>query len=217
MSFFATNLKQIREEKEFTQAEMAIFLQLTRTAYAGYELDKSTPDFKTLISISKIIDIDLETLVNIDLSLDDNNIKTLDTKGDFTEVSIYNHKSAAGNVDTAFEDTYVMETMLVPNAMGVRKGDIGLYTDGESMRPNIMAGDLLILRKVEDNIDNLTPNDVYVIGTKDKLVVKVLKKSKESPKTHVALHSFNPDFDAFDIPKKNIKYLYQLVTLIGKR
>ncbi|MEQ1733587.1 MAG: S24 family peptidase [Bacteroidia bacterium] len=149
--------------------------------------------------------------------LDDNNVESL-IKPINTTVNVitYNHSAAASNVNDVFDITYATGSINIDKSMGVREGDIGIYALGNSMEPRIYSGDLLICRKTDDSIDNLNPNEVYVIGTKNQLVVKILKKSKENPKTHVSLHSYNTaQHEPFDMDKKRVLYTLKVIKIFA--
>lgn len=57
-------LYELRTEKQFTQAEMAMMIGVARTTYASYESGQNEPDIKTLIAIANIFKVSLDYLVN---------------------------------------------------------------------------------------------------------------------------------------------------------
>ncbi|HRO17954.1 MAG TPA: XRE family transcriptional regulator [Ferruginibacter sp.] len=68
IELFAKNLKYLRKVKGVTQNEIAIGLGFKQTAWSGYELGKSTPNFSDLMRIIKYFNISASDLLEIDLS-----------------------------------------------------------------------------------------------------------------------------------------------------
>lgn len=56
-------LKQCRKEKGFTQRELAIYSDITETAYQNYELMLREPKLEILIRIADILNVSLDYLV----------------------------------------------------------------------------------------------------------------------------------------------------------
>jgi len=59
---FAGRLYHLRIKENKTQEEIANKLNISRTAYAGYESGKSEPDLKTLVKIADLFDTSLDIL-----------------------------------------------------------------------------------------------------------------------------------------------------------
>lgn len=72
IELFAKNLKFLRKHKGFTQHEIAVGLGFKQTAWSGYELGKSTPNFSDLMKIIKYFNISASDLLQIDLSKSQN-------------------------------------------------------------------------------------------------------------------------------------------------
>ncbi|WP_396191956.1 helix-turn-helix domain-containing protein [Flavobacterium sp.] len=58
------NIKQYRELKNITQEHMATFLDISQSTYAKIENGQVTPKIERLQQISKILEVDLSTLLN---------------------------------------------------------------------------------------------------------------------------------------------------------
>lgn len=61
---FADRLKQLRSEKGLVQKDMAIFLNITTSAYGYYEQGKRNPDPKTLIKLSDFFNVSVDYLLD---------------------------------------------------------------------------------------------------------------------------------------------------------
>ena len=59
----ASNIRKFREEKNFTQSDLADRLSVTRQAVSNWENGKTEPDIETLHKISDILEITIEELI----------------------------------------------------------------------------------------------------------------------------------------------------------
>ena len=60
---FAATLKELREEKSITQAELADELGITRSTVAGYETKGKQPDYERLIAIARFFGVSIDYLL----------------------------------------------------------------------------------------------------------------------------------------------------------
>lgn len=63
MSDFKTNLKRIREEKGFSQEELAVNLHICRESISKWETGKVSPQLKWVYEIARILEVNPEELV----------------------------------------------------------------------------------------------------------------------------------------------------------
>ena len=61
---FGNTLRELRNKKGYTQAQVAKLLGIDRTTFTKYETGKSEPDFDMLKKIGEIFDVDCNTLLN---------------------------------------------------------------------------------------------------------------------------------------------------------
>jgi len=59
-------LKELREEKDFTQTELAKQLNMSQTGYSKYETGENDIPTKILISLAKIYDVTVGYLLGIE-------------------------------------------------------------------------------------------------------------------------------------------------------
>lgn len=57
-------LKELRTSRHYTQTKVAGYLNMTRQGYAHYEAGKRTPDYRTLLKLSKLYNVDIEVFIN---------------------------------------------------------------------------------------------------------------------------------------------------------
>lgn len=79
---FASNLQKLRKKENMSQEALAEKLDVTRQSVSKWESGASYPEMDKLISISKIFNVDMDTLVNGDVDIDsldkENSINTKD-------------------------------------------------------------------------------------------------------------------------------------------
>lgn len=80
-------LKESRLECEYTQKEMAAFLNITQQTYSDYETGRTNPDIDTLTKIADVLNVTIDYL--------------LGRADDFGNVTIYKNTE---NVDTLSPD-----------------------------------------------------------------------------------------------------------------
>lgn len=72
MQYLASNIKELRRSKNWTQDELGDLLQVKKAAVSSYERGGSLPPSDKLYKMSKIFSCTLDELVNVDLSKTDN-------------------------------------------------------------------------------------------------------------------------------------------------
>lgn len=65
-SLFASRLRLLRKVCGMTQRQVAQSLSLDRSTYAYYEIDKTKPDYETLLRIAQIFNVSLDYLLGRD-------------------------------------------------------------------------------------------------------------------------------------------------------
>ncbi len=68
--FFASNLQKLRKRENMSQEALAEKLDVTRQSVSKWESGASYPEMDKLISICKIFNVDMDTLVNKDVDID---------------------------------------------------------------------------------------------------------------------------------------------------
>lgn len=59
----AENLRLLRKKHQLTQAQMAVLLEVDRSAYSCYETGKTRPDYEKLIKISRFYQVSIDDLL----------------------------------------------------------------------------------------------------------------------------------------------------------
>ena len=61
-------LRELRIKSGFTQSQIAKILNIDRSTYSYYEIGKTTPDVATLMSLTKIFNISMDSLLGDEIS-----------------------------------------------------------------------------------------------------------------------------------------------------
>lgn len=62
---FGKTLKELRNERNVTQKELAGLVGLSATGYAGYEQGHREPDLKTLVALARFFDVSTDYLLGL--------------------------------------------------------------------------------------------------------------------------------------------------------
>lgn len=65
-SVFSERLRMLRKSNSMTQKQVAQSLSIDRSTYAYYEIDKTKPDYDTLLRISRIFNVSVDFLLGRD-------------------------------------------------------------------------------------------------------------------------------------------------------
>ena len=60
------NIRRIRQQKRFSQKEMAVGIEVAATQYSRVESGKVMPTLKTVLKIARMLEVSLDTIVNED-------------------------------------------------------------------------------------------------------------------------------------------------------
>lgn len=93
---------------------------------------------------------------------------------------------------------------------GSQKADFCCRAYGNSMTPNILSGDIVAMKKINDWQSFIPLNEVYGIVTSNGMrAIKVLRRGSDDE--HLTLHSFNEEYDDQEIEKSAIINIYKVV------
>lgn len=99
-----------------------------------------------------------------------------------------------------------------------RPDDVAIYQSGDSMTPGIPAGSILHLRQVKDWQEYFGYGDTFVLWLKDeRRITKQVLKYRQDPKNYVTCHSFNPAYEDEELPKKFIRQVWKVITVLSDK
>lgn len=170
-------LKQLREEKEMKQENLAQKLGVNRATISMYERDQRVPSTEILQKYTQIFD------VSSDYLLGNTKIKSKEINPEKYTIPVYASISC-GNPFVADENIYDFEDIDI--ALKSQGEHFGLLCRGNSMSPEFKDGDVAIIRK-QSNIDSGDVAAVRING--DEATLKIVKKSEQG----ITLVAINPD------------------------
>lgn len=187
-----TIIKDLRLKKGITQSELASLCGVHQTAVSQWEKGRTLPDKASLLKLSDIFGVSIDTLMK----------KKTENKANTVPVLGY---VRAGCPAEAIENIIDYEE-LSPE-MAAKGEHFGLKIVGDSMSPRICQGDVVIVRK-QNYIEN-GEIGVVLINNLDATVKKVVKNG-----TGLTLIPFNPEYEPMLFTAEEIVTLP--VTIIGK-
>lgn len=99
-----------------------------------------------------------------------------------------------------------------------RPDDVAIYQSGDSMSPGIPAGSILHIRQVHDWQEYFGYGNTFVLWLKDdRRITKQVLKFREDPKNFVTCHSFNPSYQDEELPKKFIRQVWKVITVLSDK
>ena len=87
----------------------------------------------------------------------------------------------------------------------------GFQVEGDSMLPNLKPGEWVLAKAVE-NIDEVSPNKMYVVVLQDAVLVKKIEKRPNS--NNVTLISLNETYPPYEIKPFQIQEIWQVSSKI---
>lgn len=192
----ANRLKQLRQEKQLFQKDVAAAINIDRTTYVKYEKGASKPDSETLAALANFFNVSSDYLLGNDT------IKNQSQQG--VKIPVYG-RVAGGIPISAIEDIIDYEEITEAEA---RKGEyFALQIKGHSMEPRIYDKDVVIVRRQSD-VDNGDIAIILIDG--EEATCKKIKKTPEG----VMLIPLNPNYETMFYSNKQIEDLP--VIILGK-
>lgn len=123
---------------------------------------------------------------------------------------VYDIDVTAGHAELSsmFTDERVIGHLNLPN---VNPAYPIVRVSGDSMAPRISNGSFISIRPIGADAP-IFWGQTYVVVTEDYRMVKVLRRHHDPDK--VILHSYNPDYDDMELPRRLIRSLYLVETVL---
>lgn len=192
------NLKQLRLSNKLTQAEVAKHLNISMQAYSHYETGRREPDNKTLKNIAEFFNVSIDYL----LGKEEPGV----ISKNYSRIPVYGTIPAGvptEMIDNSFIEDY--EDIDINLTKG-GKQYFGLKVKGESMAPNFLNGDVLILRK-QETCENGQYCAVSINHTECTFKKVILNSNG------ITLQPINPSFEPLFFSNKEIAELP--ITILG--
>ncbi|MEL6917197.1 MAG: LexA family transcriptional regulator [Bacteroidota bacterium] len=211
----AKRFTDIRRELGHTQADFAKLLGISNTT-ADIERGRTKLSGKVVAELLKQYDINPLWLFGDSsqklLKPTNTNVipkvVTVDTSENENMVLV-NAKAAAGypqNIqDTSWYRQLPAFDLPIPEFRNATYR--GFQVEGDSMLPNLRAGEWVLAKAVE-HVDDVSPNKMYVVVLQDAVLVKKIEKSPNSH--HIMLISLNETYPPYAIEPHQIQELWQV-------
>ena len=189
------DLKKLRKSKGLTQAELGEMLGVSQRMISFYERAEKNLPLDVMIKLSKIFEMSVDSLINIDNFAD---------ISDTVRIPVVGTISAGTPIDSVEN---IFEYIDIPKQW-TRNGQsfIGLYVRGDSMYPKYIDGDIAIVR-LTTYCDDGKDCAVYV-NNYEVTIKTVYKKDNE-----VILKPINPTYPITKYKKGEIQILGVVVEI----
>ena len=222
-----TNIKSLRKRLGITKAQLAEKLNIKRSLIGAYEEGRAEPKLSTLVSIARLFNITLDSLITEDhtnemvlVPQEDNKegklrVLAITVDQDNNEnIELVPQRASAGYLN-GYADPEFMEE-LPKFRLPLLKGT-GTYrafeSAGDSMLP-LVSGTVIVGRFVEDwnSIKDGTP--CILVSQREGVVFKRLF-NKISSSAIMMLHSDNPVYPPYEVPVNDILEIWEAKAFIS--
>ena len=221
MSKIAKNISHLRKLKSFTQEQFADELGIKKSRLGAYEESRSAPPIDMLIKLSDYFKLPIDILVRRDLTKS-NNLPfievgsqrvlfpiTVDEKNR-DQIEVVHVKASAGYVQGYGDPEFIndLPKMKLPVK---QSGKLRAFPiKGDSMPP-LQDGAFVVGRFVE-NLEEIKDGSTCIVVTADQGVVykRVYQKEKV-----LELHSDNPIYQSYTVPKGEVMEVWAFVSSIS--
>jgi transcriptional regulator with XRE-family HTH domain len=177
------NLKFLRTKHELTQKQLAEKLGLKQAAIGAYEEERATPPLSCLLDLTKIFKVNLDLLVNHDLSrVQEKEWKAQYARGkdilaitvdkdERENVELVPQKAYAGYVAGYQDAEFIKDLPKIKLPMLSRNATYRAFEiQGDSMLP-VQPG-TIVFGEYIDNLSSIKNGKLYVLVLKDGIVLK---------------------------------------------
>lgn len=221
MNYFANNLKLLRKEKALTQSDFALKIGINRPKVGSYEEGRAEPNLETLQTISHFFKIQLDDLVEKDLSKQTDK-KPKDYSGKDLRIlpivvnesqkeaiSLVPVKAAAGYLNGYADPEFVEE---LPHFnlpfQEVSQGTFRAFQiKGDSMLP-IPSGAFILAEYVAD-WQEVKSQHCYVFISKEEGVVYKRAINRLQENQLFELHSDNKTYKPFQVAAEEVLEIWK--------
>lgn len=188
-------LRHLRSLSGKTQSELAKQLYVTASSIGMYERDERTPSTDVLKKYSQLFDVSLDYILGNDRPV----------KGkDYTTINVYGLVPAGIPLE-AIEDIIDTEDISYSDGYSPYEEYMGLRVDGDSMYPDYLPGDTIII-EITPDCESGEDCVVYVNGY-DATLKTVIKNSDGT----ITLKPINPEY-----PPKTYNPKEEEIRILGK-
>ena len=220
MNHFPSNIKYLRKRQSLTQADMAIKLELNRSAIGAYEEERAEPKLQVLRKIASLFDVSIDDLLHIDLSLGTGSYKqkedglrilpvSIDRESGKELIPLIPERAAAGYTkgygDAEYIESLPHFSLPLPE-LDQNRSYRTFQIEGDSMLP-IVSGSYIISEYLQD-WRRIKSGECYILVTReDGIVFKRVEPDLNARK--LTLISDNPEYTPYDIELSQVLEVWQ--------
>lgn len=189
---FSKNLKYLREKHGMEQIELANLLgRKSSSSISEWESGKYSPKIGVLSQIASIFHVELDDLMNKDLSFKPTNLIPIKQ----TKLIPVIGSIACGS--PIFAEQNVIDTVAFPVELLPGGEVFFLKANGDSMEPDIKDGSYVMIRKQED-VENGEIAAVLLNGDEDSTLKRVRKMGDA-----ILLEAINDEYEPYLVNEEN--------------
>ncbi|MFD2516097.1 helix-turn-helix domain-containing protein [Pontibacter locisalis] len=223
-----SNIRYLRKQAGYTQAQLAEKLDIKRSLVGAYEEGRAEPKLSTLVNIAKLFDITLDMLITADISV--SGIQTKADRGHTggklrvlaitvdeeqrENIELVPQKASAGYLNGYADPEFIEE---LPRFRLPMLGNTGTFRafeiSGDSMLP-ITSGTVIVGQFIEDWATLKDGTPCIIVSEKEGVVFKrVYNKLKDS--SVLRLHSDNPVYSPYEIGVEDVLEIWEAKSYIS--
>ena len=223
MTIISDNIRYLRKNHGYTQAQFAEKMDIKRSLVGAYEEGRADPRLNNLIKIAKVFSVDVDTLISKDISIlsiseaTKEKLKILAItvdKHDNENIELVPQKAAAGYMNGYADTEFIQELPKfqlpnLPKSATYRAFEIS----GDSMLP-LQSGTIVIGSYVE-KITAIKNGKTYVLVTSKEGVVYKRVFNYLEEKNKLALVSDNIAYSPYNIEPSEVLEIWEAKAFIS--
>ena len=228
MQHVTSNIRYLRKEAGYTQAQLAERLEIKRSLVGAYEEGRAEPKLSTLVNIAGLFGITLDSLITAELSAAtartgngapaaNGKLRVLAITVDEDQrenIELVPLKASAGYLNGYSDPEFIEELPRFRLPMLGSNGTFRAFEiSGDSMLP-IASGTVIVGRFIEDwgSIKDGTPS--IIVSQKEGVVFKrIYNKIKET--AMLRLHSDNPVYSPYELHVEDVLEIWEARSYIS--
>ena len=226
MELINKNIRYLREKQGWTQKELAAKLDISKAMVGAYEEFRSIPLIPVAVKIADLFQLDLDTLIKVDLSKETANksVKekfqrgknvlaiTVDKNGN-EQVDLVTQKASAGYLSGYQDAEYMQELPKISLPFLTQRGTYRAFEiTGDSMLP-VQPGSIVLAEYVDD-LKKIKSGECYIVLTRDEGISykRVYNFLEESEK--LLLVSDNMNYAPYTIDALDVMEVWKMKRMI---
>lgn len=225
MSFVNKNIRYLRQQREWTQKELADRLEVKQPVIGAYEEERAVPPLFTLTRIAELFSVSLDAIVLDDMSKPSSVKKKIAGKKEVLAITVDGNgkenielvpqKAAAGYLSGYQDAEYVSELPKISMPVLPRNRTHRAFEiQGDSMLP-IQPGSIVFGEYVESLKDIKNGKPYILVTQQDGIVFKRIFRFDEHQDS-LLLVSDNRMFAPYSIKASDVMEIWQVVSFYSK-